>query len=107
MPTAGHKRNHEAGDASGEVSDGHQGASTDSVDHQIEDEPSGKLHYSRDKEIQEEVVACDSQPQDQALKHNSACKPGSEEYRVKFIPHFPLQEQSIGYFSIIWYKVTK
>lgn len=76
VPTRGDEGDDEAGDATNEVGDGHEGASTDSVDQQVEDEAGGKLHHSRDKEIQEEVVACDPQPQHQALKHYGTCKPG-------------------------------
>lgn len=76
VPTCGDEWDCEAGDASGEVGDCHEGASTDSVDQQVEDEAGGKLHRSRDEEIQKEVAACDPQPQDQALKHNGTRKPG-------------------------------
>lgn len=67
---------YEAGNATGQVCDGHDGASAESVDQQVEDEAGGKLHHSREEEVQVEVIACDPQPQDQALKHDSTCKPG-------------------------------
>lgn len=76
VPTCGDEGDNKAGDATSEVGDGHERASTDSVDQHVEDEAGGKLHHCRDKEIQEEVVACDPQPQHQALKHNGTRKPG-------------------------------
>ena len=50
-PTIGDKGDYEAGDASSEIGYGHEGASTDSVDQEVEDEASGKLHHGRDEEI--------------------------------------------------------
>lgn len=74
--THGDERDCEAGNATCEVGKDHDRASAQSVDQQVEDEAGGKLHHSREKEVQVEVIACDPQPQHQALKHDSTCKPG-------------------------------
>ena len=85
VPTGGHEGDDEAGHTPGEVGGGHEGAPAHSVHQQVEDESGGQLHQGGDEEVQEEIVTGDPQPQDQALKHNSARKPASKEYRVRCI----------------------
>lgn len=49
--THGDEGDYEAGDAASEVGDCHEGASTNSVNQQVEDEADGKLNHSRNEEI--------------------------------------------------------
>lgn len=95
------KGDYEASNTSSEVGDGHEGASTNSVNKQVEDEARGKLHHSRNEEVQVQVVTSEAEPQDKALKHNSAGKPVRRGTHFLKLGAHPPRTMSMAFYSIV------